>query len=160
MACEDLLHVLAKPDGHSHPPALAAFASRHPLLRYRLFRAWQSLSVSTELRHELAASEKRVRWQLFRIYRARNLTVHHGDDVAHVTSLLDTLQYYLSVVLMRILRELMDHPNWQLDDAISSLLRESRYVRDSLQVNPQRLTTRDFLVDAAYREDEPLWPSA
>jgi hypothetical protein len=48
--------------------------------------------------------------QLFRVYRARNLIVHHGDPGEFVGPLLDTLQYYLSVPLTRVLVELARHP--------------------------------------------------
>ena len=157
---EDLLHVLVKPKGHSHPASLAAFASGHVLLRYRLSRAWESLSRPEELQRELTESEQRVRWQLFRIYRARNLTVHHGHDTRLVTPMLDTLQYYLSVVLTRIVRELSTHPAWQLDDAITGLLREATYVRETLQRSPGALTTADFILAPDHRSAELLWPGS
>jgi hypothetical protein len=107
---EDLLHTLSKPDGHPNLQSLAAYSNQHVLLRYQLFRAWEALSTPPELRHQLSASERRVRWQLFRIYRARNLVIHHGIDVLHATSLLDTLHYYFSVVLMRIMQTLTTNP--------------------------------------------------
>lgn len=156
---EDLLHVLTKPDGHAHPRALADFASRHVLLRYRLTHAWNTLSKPSELRRELMGSEKRVRWQLFRIYRARNITVHHGDDAPLVSPMLDTLQYYLSVVLTRIVRELAAHPEWQVDDAVTSLLRETTYVSEMLSKPRSPLTTADFIGEPVCRVDELLWPS-
>lgn len=160
VASEDLLHILGKPDGHPHSQSLATYAGRHLLLRYQLFRAWEALSNPVELRRQLAASEMRVRWQLFRIYRARNLVIHHGIDVPHATSLLDTLQYYFSVVLMRIVQTLMHKPNLQLEGAIVSLQRESRYVHERIQHNPHRLLTRDLIPEAQFRQDEAIWPAS
>lgn len=157
IACEDLLHILAKPDGHPHLISLDKFVAEHPLLRYRLFRAWQSLSNPAALRKDLVASENRVRAQLFRIYRARNLIIHHGDHGPFVGSLLDTLQYYLSVLLTRLLGELAKHPGWTLDDALFNVLRETEYFKDTLTCEPKKLLTKDFLLEPRVRSSDPLW---
>jgi hypothetical protein len=157
---EDLLHTLSKPDGHPNLQSLAAYSNQHVLLRYQLFRAWEALSTPAELRHQLSASERRVRWQLFRIYRARNLVIHHGIDVLHATSLLDTLHYYFSVVLMRIMQTLTTNPKLRLEEAIVSLQRESRYIHECVQHNSHWLLTRDLIPEAKYRRDEPIWPAA
>lgn len=157
IACEDLLHILSKPQGHPHLAALTNFVAEHPLLRYRLFRAWQSLKDPAALRKELLASENRVRAQLFRIYRARNLIIHHGDHGPLVGPLLDTLQYYLSAVLTRVLGELAAHPTWLLEDALFTLLRETEYFKDVLSSQPKKLVTRDFLLQPRVRISERLW---
>jgi hypothetical protein len=157
---EDLLHTLSKPDGHPNLQSLATYADQHVLLRYQLFRAWEALSTPSELRRQLAASQRRVRWQLFRIYRARNLVIHHGIDVLNATSLLDTLQYYFSVALMRIIQILMANPRLGLEEAIVSLQRESRYIYECVQHSPYLLLTHDLIPEARYRRDEPIWPRA
>jgi hypothetical protein len=156
----DLLAVLSKPYGHPHPSALATYTAPHVLLRYRLFLAWHSFSEPAVLREELRKSQKRVRWQLFRIYRARNMSVHHGDDVQMSSTLLDTLHYYFSVLLSRIVDSLGRNPNWQLDEAVASLSREARYVEHNLQRSPHVLVIRDFLPDTRVRATENVWDAA
>jgi hypothetical protein len=157
IACEDLLHVLVKPDQHSDLLALGTFVAQHPLLIFRLFDAWRTLHDPSALRKELEASAERVRAQLFRIYRARNLIIHNGDPGEFVGPLLDTLQYYLSVVLTRILGELAGHPTWTLDDALFSVAREADYFTDTLATEPKKLVTQDFLLDPKSRTSDPLW---
>ena len=84
--------------------------------------------------------------------------IHHGIDVLHATSLLDTLQYYFSVVLMRIMQTLITNPKLRLEEVIVSLQRESRYIHECVQHNSHWLLTRDLIPEAKYRQDEPLWP--
>lgn len=153
----DLLAVLVKPRGHISPAALAAYTLQHPLLKYRLFRAWEGLSEPALLRKELEASQQRIRWQLFRIYRARNLSVHQGVEVEMSNTLLDTLQYYFSFLLSRIVAQLKRNGSWELDDAIASLSREARYRQETLRGASSRLQVRDLIPEAKFRAEELLW---
>lgn len=153
----DLLHVLAQPDGHPHPKSLVTFAGQHVLLRYRLFRAWQMISDPKMLANEIEESHQRVRWQLYRIYRARNLTVHHGEDIPLVSPMLGSLQYYFSVTLTRILREMVKTAALDVEHAVAQIIRDDEYTRHLLTTEPSRLRTEDFLHSAQSRRGEHLW---
>ncbi len=158
VSCEDLLTILVKPTQHPYLVALSNHTENHSLLRFRHHRAWQALSDPTIIAREIKGSEQRVQWQLFRIYRARNQTVHHGENVGSAGALLDTLHYYFSTLLARVLYLLAANPKWELDDALASLSRESRYIRDTLERTPSKLVLRDFILDTTIRADESLWP--
>ena len=51
-----------------------------PLLLNRLFSVWQEFHEPRSLAKSIARSKARVEWQIARIYRARNLLVHRGEQ--------------------------------------------------------------------------------
>lgn len=115
---ERLMLALAKPEGHAHPEELQLFVKDHALLGFRVYSLWKTISNPFELAKELKLTSKRVEWQLYRIYRARNLIVHEGEEVPHVARLLENLHYYFSVTLSRILHSMQANPNWDVADSI------------------------------------------
>ena len=109
------------------------------------------------LANQIEESHQRVRWQLYRIYRARNLTVHHGEDIPLVSPMLGSLQYYFSVTLTRILREMVKTAALDVEHAVAQIIRDDEYTRHLLTTEPSRLRTEDFLHDAQSRRGEQLW---
>lgn len=75
----DLMLTLAKPDGTTELSEYFDLIGTHPYLRFRATRLRDLLQDPKKLLKSQEASSKRVRWQLYRIYRARNILVHQGE---------------------------------------------------------------------------------
>lgn len=145
----DLLACLAGRE--NNPGILSIFESckSSPLLMYRIFRAWQELSNPKELRKALELSHSRIKWQMMRFYRTRNLLVHYGelDDLA--LRLLENAQYYLSTCVGRVLHDLYMHENWSINASLEfhrlrfdSLLNKMRNSRPGIRVGEILLHTK------------------
>jgi hypothetical protein len=75
------------------------------LLRYRVFRLSESLSDRTKLRDMLSQHEKRVTWQIRRMYRTRNMIVHSGRvPPPYIDTLVENGHAYLDAIIFEIMR--------------------------------------------------------
>jgi hypothetical protein len=158
---ERLLLALARPEGHPAPEDLQQFVATHPLLRFRVFSLWKTFSVPKDLAAELKLSRKRIEWHLYRIYRARNLLVHEGQEVADVPHLLENLHYYFCAALSRVLHGMNLNPAWDVPDSIVHWRMRYEYTVSSLESRPQILQVSDLLPmprQALYHT--LIWPPA
>ncbi len=114
----DLLLCLAGQE--NNPGLLSAFTScaKSPLLKYRLYRAWEEFNDPRILKKTLDLSHDRIRWQTLRFYRARNLLVHHGEVDKLALRLLENAQYYLSTCVGRVLHDLTTHQDWDVNTSL------------------------------------------
>ncbi|GAA5262724.1 hypothetical protein [Methanocalculus sp. MC3] len=80
---------------------------RNPLLTHRIFSLMQMLHSSNHISNTIIQHNQRVRWQLQRIYRARNLITHKGEQIQYVSPLLENAHsYYHTVIdLVKEIRE-------------------------------------------------------
>jgi hypothetical protein len=155
----DLMLTLAKPKGNSGLKEYFDLIGAHPYLRFRAKRLWELLSDPNELFKSQDASSKRVRWQLYRIYRARNILVHQGEEAPQFNALLDSLMYYTSVVISRVLHGLKINKSWRVREAWEYWRLKSEYVSDSLKNQASVLTVGDFFPRTYDKgHSEPLWP--
>ncbi|WP_287925911.1 hypothetical protein [Diaphorobacter sp.] len=75
------------------------------LLRYRAFRLSETLSDKTKLQQLLATHEKKVAWQIRRIYRTRNLIVHSGRvPPPYIDTLVENGHDYLDTIVFEVMR--------------------------------------------------------
>jgi hypothetical protein len=74
------------------------------LLRYRLFALSNSINTPEKALKYLEIHEKKVAWQLRRIYRTRNLIVHSGRSPHYIQTLIENGHDYLDLVLLTITR--------------------------------------------------------
>ncbi|MBL3658816.1 hypothetical protein [Fulvivirga sediminis] len=69
------------------------------LLRYRLFTFSQHFKSGKNLKSLIDNHEKKVIWQIRRVYRARNLIVHSGRHPRNIETLIENLHTYLDTFL-------------------------------------------------------------
>src|SRR5690606_37611499 len=119
--------------------------AEHPLLRNRIYELWKSYSTPTELASELVRSRKRTEWHLHRIYRARNLIVHFGEDVDLAPQLLNHLHYYFSMTVTRVLHDLRTNTSWNVAHALAFWRNHFEYVISKLKEHPGHLIIRDLV---------------
>ncbi len=86
----------------------------HILLRNRVFYLQSKMSSADLIRHMLMTHDRRVAWQIHRIYRARNLYIHSGKSLQYVTILVENLHAYLDRVL-DLLIERIEQTGYPLD---------------------------------------------
>lgn len=73
------------------------------LLRYRLFRLSEMLSDPEKIKSLLQTHDKKISWQIRRIYRTRNLIVHSGQSPTFIHTLIENGHDYLDQVFGQIM---------------------------------------------------------
>jgi len=154
---ESVLLVLTKPDKHPHIMNLLGHTSRHPLLCHRTYELWKTFHDPKVLRRDLLAYHSRVRWNLCRFYRSRNLIVHQGEETPLIENQLETLHYYFSLTLSRILHDMRLHPHWTIRDALAHWRLRWGYLSERLEKSPQTLLLGDFLPEPIRLKSSPVW---
>ncbi|MFZ2160675.1 MAG: hypothetical protein WAW02_00525 [Sideroxyarcus sp.] len=102
------------------------------LLRYRLFRLSRTLSDPNKIKDLLKTHEKKVSWQIRRIYRTRNLIVHSGQSPVFIHALIENGHDYLDQILTQImLASCGDHHMSSLDQVFEfAKIRYERFEKD------------------------------
>ena len=156
----DMMLTLCQPENHRDILDLLRFCGRHPLLVYRVFRLWEELHDPKRLQRTLILSRNRIVWQLWRIYRARNLLIHDGVEAPYLGTLLDNLHYYTSIVIQRIIHGMKLDPNWGIRESLAYWNAKSDFILDSLSTSPEVLRVSDFFPFEARSDAPRLWPKA
>jgi hypothetical protein len=156
---DDLLEAIAGPENNAKILHFLATTADHPLLRQRLYGAWKEFHDPAELRRTFEQSRQRVEWQLLRIYRARNLLVHRGEQNHLIWRLLKNAQYYVSISLSRVLHDMSSHRDWGVDASLQNQSLRYRHVLAGLTASrPTGLTHADLLGSRAEDGAASLWP--
>ena len=74
------------------------------LLRFRAFQLSQILKSPGSIKRALDTHEIKLRWQIRRIYRTRNLLVHSGRRPSYINSLVENAHDYLDQTLFDIMK--------------------------------------------------------
>lgn len=99
------LRLLCLPENKGLRDQLYEHLKDFHLLRYRAFRLSETLSDRKKLRDLLATHEKKVVWQIRRIYRTRNLIVHSGRvPPPYIDTLVENGHDYLDTIVFEIMR--------------------------------------------------------
>jgi hypothetical protein len=159
IAPDDVLHALTGPDSNPSIQYLFSRCADSPLLVYRLYRAWRELHDSNNLARSMAGSRRRIEWQIARIYRARNLLVHRGEQSRYLWRLLRNAQYYVSSAISRVLHDLRDQCRWTVDTSLEHQLQRYNYLYELLS-NKRGAGVKysDLLVRNTSRCDSTVWP--
>jgi len=96
---EKCLALISIQDNEDKRDKIYKMLSEHVLLRNRIFYLKSILSSADLIRNMLTAHDRRVTWQLQRIYRARNLIIHSGKSLQYIKILVENLHSYLDRVL-------------------------------------------------------------
>lgn len=87
---------------------LEAMSSSNQYLWFHLRNFISGISSPKSVAEMISNHERRLRWQIQRIYRARCDIVHSGQQVANATLLCANLEFYLKVSLDAMLRSFHD----------------------------------------------------
>lgn len=72
---------------------------RNLRLRHKVFILMSNLHKSDKIYDLIKLHNKRIKWQLQRIYRARNLIVHKGGQLIYVNQLVENLHSYFHSII-------------------------------------------------------------
>ncbi|MFM0738734.1 hypothetical protein PQQ51_15950 [Paraburkholderia xenovorans] len=90
--------------------AIEAACSTHPFIWFRTRRFLAMISTHHRILDALNNHERRLRWHVQRIYRARCDIVHSAQRVVDATLLCANLEFYLKTVLSAFLDAFHRHP--------------------------------------------------
>jgi hypothetical protein len=109
---EKCLALVSIQDNEEKRDKLYEMLQEHVLLRNRIFYMQNKMSSADLIRKMLIAHDRRVTWQIHRIYRARNLYIHSGKSLQYIKILVENLHSYLDRVLDVLIEriELTEHP--------------------------------------------------
>lgn len=74
------------------------------LLRFRTFQLSSILRKPKKIKTLLEEHEKKVSWQIRRIYRTRNIIVHTGRSPNHINALIENGHDYLDQIMFEIIK--------------------------------------------------------
>jgi hypothetical protein len=94
----------------------------NPLALHRLWKFRRDYLSPKNIIDSIDGHEKRVYWQLHRIYRARNLLVHAGKVPSYLESLiLNAAEYYRNSIFTIIHRSNLDNVRSDIDQTVSEI---------------------------------------
>jgi hypothetical protein len=158
IAPDDILRAVTGPRDNPTIEHLFRICASSPLLLNRLYTIWQQFSDAKTLARSLSRSRRRVEWQISRIYRARNLLVHKGEQSRHTWRLLRNAHYYVSTVLSRVLHDLREHPSWTVDTSLVHQAQRYHYIHDRLlKEKGSGLVYADLLLQKTRSADTPVF---
>ena len=82
--------------------ALLSNLDDNPLLRNRLWKLFENFGEVESLHRSTDSYEKRVEWQISRIYRARNSLMHGGQKPRYISPLVMNAYEYFKIVYFTI----------------------------------------------------------
>ena len=156
----DIFEALTGPRCNPEIMGLLADVADNPLLRYRLYRAWETFNDPLKVRKGLCASYDNVTWQLERIYRARNLTVHSGRTPRHASLLVDHAQEYFARCVSRVLADLKLHDECTVPISLEEQSQRFWYVVEALKNSPKDVPAKFFFPRGDEFSDYRPWSAA
>ncbi len=98
------LALLAVADNDPIRQELYAELKDFQLLRFRAFQLSEILSTPEKLRNALDSHEQKLRWQIRRLYRTRNLIVHSGRRPSYIHSLVENGHDYVDQLIFDVMK--------------------------------------------------------
>lgn len=138
---EKLSYILCqKEEGEKYRDEIYSKIGRNFRLRYKIFRLMGKIHNSDVLLETILTHNKRVSWQLQRIYRARNLIVHKGEKLTYVDRLVENLHSYYHVIISLIQEIQSNYGNIDSIETVFKLVRieydsHIKLLEDSKMVN-------------------------
>lgn len=94
-----LAKMLAVEDFQESYKELYGMLEEYPLLQYRMEYFSKKIFVdSKSVYEELKRHKQKLKWQIMRIYRNRNMIVHNGEHMPYLNIILGNLHYYIDAM--------------------------------------------------------------
>lgn len=107
LTIRDLYCTLKDPNNYA---SLKSCCEQHSYLWMHLQKFLEHIATPKKLHEFILVHERRLRWQIQRIYRARCDIVHSGRQVVNVSLLCANLEYYLKSVLRSMIEQFRTLP--------------------------------------------------
>ena len=112
-----------KKEGEKYRDEIYSQIGRNLRLRHKIFSLMRKMHNSDALLETVLIHNKRVSWQLQRIYRARNLIVHKGGKLPYIDRLVENLHSYYHVIILLIKEIQNDYENIDSLETVFKLVR-------------------------------------
>lgn len=96
---------------------------RNLRLRFKIFNLMKSLHSADSIYKTIDVHNKRIKWQLQRIYRVRNLIVHKGEKLEYIKQLVENLHSYYHTIISLANEVKNDNPDLESLDMIFKFVR-------------------------------------
>ena len=114
---------------------LLDLAKDNPLTMHRLYQVYEDCKNPKALKKTIFSHEKRVRWQLSRIYRIRNSLVHKVNKPTYIDSVvLNLFEYYIRMLSCVVRAAVKENGRANLDQIISGINFDSISLKKSLDI--------------------------
>lgn len=97
-----LLHILSLPEHNDIKKDMYTALEDFHLLRFRLYSLSKSLSSPKHTKQLLDQHSLKVKWQIHRIYRTRNLIIHSAATPKYIGTMIENGHDYLDMILNRV----------------------------------------------------------
>jgi len=95
----------------------------YPVIRNKIYRLYILREHKSEVKCLYDKYAQRIKWHIYRLYRARNAIVHSGETPPHIQSLGEHLHIYADRLLLEILFKLSFEPTLK---TVSDILIDTR----------------------------------
>lgn len=128
--------LIVLPEYEDKRKLLLGILSDNPLALHRLYRLYKFYGTPSACASTMADHQKRVEWQIHRIYRTRNNLVHAGRSPHYIDSLiLNTIEYFRdSVITISRFRRLKSNCR-NVDQIVAEIGFESEILNKKLRNN-------------------------
>ncbi|OCH05002.1 hypothetical protein [Aliivibrio fischeri] len=100
---QKVLELIVLPANKALLTSLYSELGHFHLLRFRVFELVELFKKPENLLKRISLHEKKVSWQLRRIYRTRNLIVHSGGSISYIETLIENAHDYLDQTMDSVL---------------------------------------------------------
>jgi hypothetical protein len=96
---EGLLKILVVKEFDEKRIELISKLDKYPLLKNRIFLYNKWFSSPKEMCSMIERHSQKLEWQIRRIYRARNMVIHHGGKPQHLKVLIENMGSYIHAII-------------------------------------------------------------
>jgi hypothetical protein len=122
--------IMCLEENKSYQKQLCDLCSDNPLALHRLWKLYRDYGPHKNVLDAINGHERRVSWQLFRIYRARNNLVHAGRTPSYLDSLiLNLAEYFRGAIAIIVHRANREDSESNLDQIVADIAIEHAIFR-------------------------------
>lgn len=122
-----LLYLITDNTYDASKSKLLNYLSNYPILKNRIHQYTELFASTDKLQTTYNNHSNRIRLQIMRIYRTRNMIVHDGNTTRYIELILQNLHYYLDTLI-----ELINIIQAKGFDSINSIMREVGLIEETL----------------------------
>lgn len=131
----------------------------NPLLCFRLWDLNRKFSTNKKILETLKSHQRKIKWQLFRIYYSRNSIVHAARISDNIASLVEHLHAYIDQLTWSILRILGGKYARTVEQAMAILLAHENLILDELLKSKEISCNKENIFGLVFGRNNPISPN-
>lgn len=152
---EKMVSLLVLPEFLDNKNSLLECIQNYPLLSYRIEYYSEQFADRIKLKRMLTNHQKRLEWQIMRIYRNRNMIVHDGSHFPYIDLIVQNLHFYIDTLIDTI--NYYVGKGYNSLDVIYSLLKHNEFehqiILDKKDANKAPAPIGDDYIDVILRRN-------